>query len=68
MVLRSRNSSVQGMIFAAMMAETVSGRPSIRAKVASRVCLAAGLGSSLSSTFVITPSVPSLPMKRSLSV
>ena len=58
-VIRSRNSSVHGMIFAAMIAETVSAAASMRAKVASIVFFAAGLGTSLSSTFVMMPSVPS---------
>ncbi len=53
------------MIFAAMIAETVSAAASMRAKVASMVFFAAGLGTSLSRTLVMTPSVPSEPMKMS---
>ena len=53
------------MIFAAMIAETVSLALSMRAYVASIVFFAAGFGTSLSSTFVMMPSVPSLPMKMS---
>ena len=65
--MRSRNSSVQGMIWAAMMSLTVCAAASIAPKVATIVFFAAGLGISLSSTWVMTPSVPSLPMKRSFS-
>ena len=56
---------MQGTIFASMMADTVAAAASIRAYVARIVWRAAGLGSSRSSTSVTTPSVPSLPMKRS---
>ena len=65
-VFESRNSRVQGTILAAMMAETVSAADSIRAYIARSVWRAAGFGRSLRSTSVTTPSVPSLPMKRSL--
>ena len=65
MVCWSRNSSVQGMIFAAMMSETVSPAASIEVYVASIVFRAAGWGTSFSSTRVTMPSVPSEPMNRS---
>jgi hypothetical protein len=48
------------MILAAMIADTVSLAASIRAYVASIVFFAAGFGTSLSSTLVMMPSVPSL--------
>jgi len=55
------------MIRAAMMSETACAAASIASKVARSVRLAAGGGMSRSSTRVITPRVPSLPMNRSLS-
>ena len=67
MVVRSRNSSVHGMICAAMMSLTVCAAASIASKVATIVFFAAGLGMSLSSTLVMTPSVPSLPIITSFS-
>ena len=53
------------MIRAAMIAETVSAASSMRSYSASIVWRAAGRGTSLSSTSVMIPSVPSEPMKRS---
>ena len=53
------------MIFRAMIANTVAAAASIRANVASSVLLAAGLGTSFSSTLVMIPRVPSEPMKIS---
>ena len=67
MVVWSRNSSVQGMIFAAMISVTVSAASSMRLNEASSVRRAAGFGIRRNSTLVMIPRVPSDPMKRSLS-
>ena len=53
------------MIRAAMIAETVSAASSIRSYNASIVWRASGRGTSLSRISVMTPRVPSDPMKRS---
>ena len=58
---------MQGMICAAMMADTASAARSICAKLATIVFFACGFGISRSKTLVMTPSVPSEPMNRSLS-
>jgi len=55
------------MIFAAMMAETASAARSICANVATIVFFDWGLGISRNKIRVMTPSVPSEPMNKSLS-
>ncbi len=64
-VLRSRNSSVQGMMRDAMIPDTVSAASSMRAKEASMVRRVAGRGMSRRSISVTTPRSPSEPMKTS---
>ena len=57
---------MQGMICAAMMSDTACAAWSICANVATSVFFAAGFGISFSNTLVMTPSVPSEPMNKSL--
>jgi hypothetical protein len=59
----SMNSMVDGTIFAATMAETVSAASSTSLNRARIVAFVSGMGMSFRITFVMTPNVPSLPTK-----
>jgi hypothetical protein len=66
-VVRSRNSSVQGMIGCAMIAETVSAASAPSSRRREQRFLRRGLGQQRSRILVKMPSVPSEPMKTSRS-